>query len=750
VNAPDHDEISRLFLEASELREPERAEFLDRVCGTDPELRKELESLLVEDAEASAVWPTPTPESSPPAFFSTSEPDKGEAASVDRVVGRKIDEFLVRRRIATGGMGRVYEAQQQTPKRLVALKLLKEGFESPEAKHRFFREIEILGRMKHPGIAQVYQSGTYAEGGASAPYFAMEYITGSRNLVDYCREENLDLHTRLRLFLKVCEAVYHGHLFGFLHRDLKPDNILVTTDGHPKVIDYGVARATDADLALSTFQTEESRWIGTLPYMSPEQCEGDATAVDVRSDVYSLGVVLYEMLCQQLPYDLDGVPLLKAARIVSEQEPFQPHNINPDLQGDLEWVMLQALAKPRDRRYQSVELFGKDIESCLAGRPVEAHAQGWWLRPLRWASRHPIASALLGAGTILLTSALFSAITVLWLFLAPHRVVGDSQTVEVVSRLGFPLEEWTSPSKAGIISHSMFERAPEYGAGKVVLIGYRGKKEPKGSPGDLCLYEADDGEVAIWSLSSQPLLLPPNIPERDNAHFSFELAYLWNIFPDVPGEEIVTVHRSVPYSQTAVRIFDQAGRLHYQVWHDGGLRILTWLEQEGLLIAAGHNSETLWDERGNSWSRPMDPPVLFAVRPQRGHVERDRFIVENGRRLDETLTWYKWLGPEADLVPLESVSIHLSQPSGSWDSQRHFMASIYCWARRMQGPDRPGFNLILDVQGTEVSRVIRDRYTAQVRAGLLPPPTTYRLLDYENLEPLVPPDSPDALSDPAK
>ena len=220
-------------------------------------------------------------------------------------------------------MGTVYLAEQQSPRRQVALKLLRAGIASSSALRRFEYEAEILAHLRHPNVAEIYEAGTHL----GLPYFVMEYIADARPITDYAEQHDLPMRDRLKLFAQVCDAVHHGHQRGIIHRDLKPANILVDAAGWVKVIDFGVARATDADLALTTLRTETGQLVGTLQYMSPEQCDADPHELDVRTDVYSLGVVLYELLCRRLPYDVTRSALASAARVICEQPPPRPSSI---------------------------------------------------------------------------------------------------------------------------------------------------------------------------------------------------------------------------------------------------------------------------------------------------------------------------------------------------------------------------------------------------------------------------------------
>jgi tetratricopeptide (TPR) repeat protein len=323
-------------------------------------------------------------------------------------------------------MGSVYLATQDNPRRPVAIKLMRWGLASRSASRRFEFESQVLGRLRHPNIAQVHEAGTHDDGTGGVPYFAMEYVPDARSLTTYAREERLGTRERLALFTKICDAVHHGHQKGIIHRDLKPSNVLVDPSGEPKVIDFGVAKATDSDLAITTVRGDLGQLIGTLQYMSPEQCEGDPGDLDTRSDVYGLGVMLYELLCGQLPYDVGRVPFPEAARVIREEAPSKPSTVNRTLRGDVETIALKALEKDRDRRYQSAADLGQDIDRYLRGEAIEAQPPSAVYRVRTFARRH----RPLVIGTVVVAAVLMTGIVgTTWGLLAAQSRAGELEQV---------------------------------------------------------------------------------------------------------------------------------------------------------------------------------------------------------------------------------------------------------------------------------------------------------------------------------
>lgn len=391
------DELSRrsheLLKRAAELDPSERSAFVESACAGDTRLRHRVRALVAAlDSSASfldapALAP-PTATVLPPA-----------------VPGGWIGGYRVVRVIGSGGMASVYEALQDQPRRRVALKVMRHGLRHTSALRRFEFETEVLARLRHPGIAQIFEAGTHHEPGADpVPFFAMEFVEDARTITSYATEQALDMTARLRMFVDVCDAVQHGHLRGVIHRDLKPGNILVGRDGRAKVIDFGVARSSElrsvegrpsgsgaGSLSGTSLRpmgepTEFGQLIGTLNYMSPEQCAG--AAIDIRSDVYAMGVVLFELLCDRLPIDVSTKPLPAALRSIELDSPPRPSALRAECRGDLDAIVGKALEKSPDRRYQTVSDLAGDIRRMLDGMPIEARGATTIYRLGKFARRH--------------------------------------------------------------------------------------------------------------------------------------------------------------------------------------------------------------------------------------------------------------------------------------------------------------------------------------------------------------------------
>jgi hypothetical protein len=320
-----------------------------------------------------------------PTFAEVTTAGDAGATGAPAAAAAAIGRYRILRLIGEGGMGAVYEAEQDQPRRIVALKVIKPGLANPELLRRFAQETQALGRLQHPGIAQIYDAGTADAGYGPQPYFAMELVRGQA-LGDYAASHELNTRQRLELMVRICEAVHHAHQRGLIHRDLKPGNILVDETGQPKILDFGVARITDSD-AQATMQTDVGQLVGTLAYMSPEQVLADPLDIDTRSDVYTLGVILYELLSGRLPYDISK-KLHEVLATIREQDPSKLSTLDRTLRGDVETIAAKALEKDKTRRYASAAELGADITRHLRDEPIVAQPPTTRYQLQKFARRH--------------------------------------------------------------------------------------------------------------------------------------------------------------------------------------------------------------------------------------------------------------------------------------------------------------------------------------------------------------------------
>lgn len=393
-----------LFHAATERPRDEWESFVDSSCAGDDELREELHSLLAAHEKAEATL-------EPTINSADTLPDVASRCDPYSLVGRRVGQFLVTRYIDAGANGIVYEAMQSDPKRPVALKILRLGVAAPKAIRNLKNEPDTLARLHHPYIAQVYEAGTIDLGMGAVPWFAMEFVDG-KPITEFVAEKNLSINDRIKFMMNICEAVQHAHTRGVIHRDLKPGNILVDVGSGrpiPKVLDFGLAKLIDTDINASLTRDKDSI-AGTIPYMSPEHVSGDIRTVDVQADVYSLGVICYQLLTGTLPLKFSSTSLFDAIEVIRHQVPKRLGELGRSFRGDLELVVHTAFEKDMSLRYKSAFEFRNELERVLNDEPIEARRASQWYVLHKFVKRNRALSAALTAAVVILIAGSFISI----------------------------------------------------------------------------------------------------------------------------------------------------------------------------------------------------------------------------------------------------------------------------------------------------------------------------------------------------
>jgi hypothetical protein len=447
-----------------------------------------------------------------------------------------------------------------------------------------------------------------------------------------------------------------------------------------------VARATDKDLAVTTQATSVGQLIGTVQYMSPEQCDGDPNAIDTRSDVYSLGVVLYELLTGGLPYEATGVALLQATQAIKEALPRRPSGaigwhgrLARELRGDIDTIVLKALEKDREKRFASAADLAQDIRRHLKGEPIEARSPTAWSRTVRWVVRHPVwvtvaVCVLFAAATGVATWA-----TVWFVNSRPARavVIDGGREAQLLALDRRVVRSWSTPHRTSVGFAELVLRPAALGGDRLLLLGFEAGVGNPYTPG-LDAYDADGAlERPEWVGRLEEGDIPSALKQRTDYSFTPETfgasqVVVADVLGDLPGEsQVVVVHQHVLTTHGAVRVYDLRGTVLYQVWVDCRVYELYWMRGPRLLVLAGHNGEAFWEERGERNARASHPCVVLALRPEHDFRRADYVVQESADwdRADPRLrpVWYKCVLPaEASSRGLGGM---LSAPNQPWNDR---------------------------------------------------------------------------------
>jgi eukaryotic-like serine/threonine-protein kinase len=636
-----------IFLGALERARSDRAAFLDAACGKDRELRERVEELLREEENVGAFLETPA------AVAGVGPHGTELIATVTEKPGDRIGRYKLLQKIGEGGCGIVYMAEQEEPvRRRVALKIIKLGMDTKSVIARFEAERQALAMMDHTNIARVFDAGATETG---RPFFVMELVRGIR-ITEYCDQNHVPAPDRLKLFVQVCQAIQHAHHKGIIHRDIKPSNILVTLhDGVPvpKVIDFGIAKATEQRLTEKTLFTEFTAFIGTPAYMSPEQAEMSGLDIDTRSDVYSLGVLLYELLTGKTPFDAET--LLRAGldecrRTIREEEPARPSTrlatmVDAELtttarqrrteavrlvhllQGDLDWIVMKALEKDRARRYATSSDLAEDVQRYLESEPVLARPPSNVYRLHKLVRRHRGAFATAAAIAVTLVIAATISAWQAVLATSAERRAKAAQKQEV------HLREQAEHERARAEQEKSSARLNEYTADI-----------------NLAQQSLQDGN---YGRAVQ--LLRKHVPESGQRDLrGFEWRHLWQVSQ---GDE----HVQFPRQDFAVEaidvspdgewvaiggfdkcaVFNTRSRSLVRALPKGGASLAFLPANKGLLTAS-RGTVRLWDT--TSWMEQMalnnnSAPIVLSADGHRLLTSSREGMMREGVRLWDTTTW---------------------------------------------------------------------------------------------------------------
>ncbi|MFQ5599294.1 MAG: serine/threonine protein kinase [Candidatus Krumholzibacteriia bacterium] len=560
--------------------------------------------------------PQPEPEdTSHPTQSSPGAPQARPIADTPALAGSSAGNRIIQK-IGEGGMGVVYEAEQRNTKRPVALKVIRGGSYVAEQHIRLFQhETETLARLRHPAIAVLYEAGRTPAG---QHFFVMELVRGEplkkyvrqRAVEDLLPHSKDDIEWRLDLFVQICHGISYAHRRGVIHRDLKPSNILVATGVETargsssdqsrtavKILDFGLARMVDADDSITLQMSEAGQIKGTLAYMSPEQARGNSDAIDIRTDIYALGVILYELLTGKLPYQVNRTLLAEAVRIICEQEPRKPGAFHKLLRGDLETMLLKALDKDPDRRYQSVEVFIEDIERYLSNQPILARPPSARYQLKKLIARHKVGFVFAITVFVLMTG--FAA-TVTWMWqVARHERLRADAERERVQRINQDLRDLVAPSSNDTPADPAGAAAPA-GAETARVPDTPASEEPDEPPPARVTVTVDEPEkVAAEALAGVPVRRPVpapaasrQVPQRSSAGRvdSADLQASGVAEPPeaegVPPEVIRALTRSPAGPRPGAEFTDQEIFAAASGVHAAGIQILLgeYAEAEALLL----------------------------------------------------------------------------------------------------------------------------------------------------------------------
>lgn len=638
-----------------------------------------------------------------------------------------IKGYIIHDRLGGGGGGDVYRAIRKGSENPVALKLLSARLGSGTRAKRAWRELDILQQLREPCIPRLLDHGTHQ----GRMYLAMEYIEGL-NLLEYCNQSNLTIKQRVSMLALAVDAVHCLHEVGVLHRDLKPSNILVGKNEKPVLIDLGIATLLTVNIQETL--TEPGQPLGSPAFMAPEQARGER--VSTRSDVYGLGATAYMLLTGNTPHDMD-TNLHEAIRRVAQDHPRDIRDLDAHIPKPLAAVLTKAVSPNAKDRYASAAEFAADLRRWLNHEPVEAGGISLLQRIIRSMARHPIRATAALCITIAVASVASAWGSIWWINSRPVGIELDQdyrKWLRLRSYSGNVVHTWQAGENNRIIKSHIVEIGESLGGGKAVLFGILSRKDNDPNA-QFFAYDFHDPNKLLWSTGTGPPLIkmPEPISVVEGNQFALGSVVIEDIFPDIPGKEIVTVHGHTAYSPNLIRIYDQSGRIVYQVWHDGQLGQPIWIPETGTLVLSGLNSEGSWDGRGQSTLvGSRYPLIVLGIRPEVGQVYDEWIHTPGGLGTIEP-AFYKCVLPLAQLQKLEEqggVYIAINRNVILSKPQTGLFASV------LAGAGHGGLiRFFLDSNGNELDREETSDYKRlRIQYPDLPDASEFRI---DDLPPLL-------------
>lgn len=572
----------------------------------------------------------------------------------------KVEGYDVIKSMGSGASGHVYYAIRKGSGKPVAIKFYKGHFDDGIASQRALRELDLLSAIRHPQIVKVQDFGVLDTGQL---WMATELI-GGQLLDKYCSSTTTSLRSRIKTLAEICDAVQAIHEFGVIHRDLKPNNVLIDRHGKPVIIDLGIASFVDIDTHADL--TQDGVPIGTPGFMSPEQFLGQRESISTRSDIYSLGVIGYAFLASDVNHTLhrqshlgNDAALADAVRQIGRNNVRSLRELVPGLPRSLELVLAKAVQHSPSSRYESAAALAADLRRFLAGERVEAAPPGIWNELVRWIGRHPILATTFLSLIIASSIVVGTAFATWYLNNRPYQIVVDAenrQWVRLVSATGKELASWHSLNVDGVETAKVAELPPALGGGKVILTvirGYENDDFDVNLDQQLCVWDFENPTKLLWHTrpgrafiqhpgGELPPLTSRDVQTLPESYFVGEVL-VCDVFSESPGDELVVVHSHHSVDPQAIRVYDLAGSVLYEAWHWGSVTRLYWINDPGVVVCKGMSNVAAWTHLGYDNVNLRFPQVLFTLAPE---FDRELgWINVPGAEGGADLRFYKYLWP---------------------------------------------------------------------------------------------------------